>query len=117
MRHHDNIRKFGLERKVRAALMHGLAFNLLNKGRIMTTEAKAKELRPYVEKLVTHAKTDTLAKRRLVSDRLMNKKAITKKLFEEIAPKYKGRNGGYIRVVKLPPRIKDGAKMAVIEFV
>lgn len=117
MRHHDNKRKFGLERKQRAGLMHGLAFNLLNKGRIMTTEAKAKELRPYVEKLVTHAKTDTLAKRRLVSDRLMNKKAITKKLFEEIAPKYKGRAGGYIRVVKLPPRIKDGAKMAVIEFV
>ncbi|MBP9852086.1 MAG: 50S ribosomal protein L17 [Candidatus Pacebacteria bacterium] len=117
MRHHDNKRKFGLERKVRAALMHGLAFNLLNKGRIMTTEAKAKEIRPYVEKLITHAKTDTLAKRRLVSDRLMGKKTITKKLFEEIAPKYKTRDGGYLRITKLPPRIKDSAKMAVIELV
>lgn len=117
MRHHDNKRKFGLERKGRSALMHGLAFNLIKNGKIMTTEAKAKELRPYVEKLVTHAKTDTLAKRRLVTDRLMGKRTLSKKLFEEIAPKYKTRAGGYIRITKLPPRIKDSAKMAVIEFV
>lgn len=97
--------------------MRGLALNLLKKERIMTTEAKAKELRPYMEKLVTHAKTDTIAKRRLLAERLFNQKSAIKKLFETVGPRYKDRSGGYIRVVKLPQRKSDGAKMAVIEFV
>lgn len=97
--------------------MKGLALSLINHGRIKTTEAKAKELRPFIEKLLTKAKEGDLASRRIVVSRLMNRAPETKKLFEEIAPKFKEISGGYTRVLKLPPRISDGAKMAIIEFV
>ncbi|MCX6715543.1 MAG: 50S ribosomal protein L17 [Candidatus Taylorbacteria bacterium] len=116
MRHHSNIRKFGREKTQRHALMRSLARNLIRDTRIKTTAAKAKELRPFVEKLVTKAKTVTVASRRLVSSRLMGDPEV-KKLFNEIAPKYKGRNGGYTRIVKLPARDLDGSPMALIEFV
>jgi large subunit ribosomal protein L17 len=116
MRHHSNVRKFGREKNQRVALMRSLARNLIRDNAIETTAAKAKELRPYVEKLVTKAKAATVASRRLVDSRLMGAKE-TKKLFEEIAPKYKARQGGYIRIVKLPRRELDGAPMALIEFV
>lgn len=97
--------------------MKGLALSLINHGRIKTTEAKAKELRPFIEKLVTRAKSSDLASRRITISRLMNRAPETKKLFEEIAPKFKDVSGGYTRILKLPPRISDGAKMALIEFV
>ena len=96
--------------------MRSLARNLIRDTSIQTTAAKAKELRPYVEKLVTKAKIGTIASRRLVDSRLMGATE-TKKLFEEIAPKYKERKGGYIRIVKLPNRDLDGAPMALISFV
>lgn len=96
--------------------MRSLARNLIRDTRIKTTTAKAKELRPYVEKLVTKAKSDTVASRRLVNSRLMGDPE-TKKLFVEIAPKYKERKGGYIRIVKLPARDLDGSPMSLIEFV
>lgn len=117
MRHHNKNRKFGRKKNVRAALMKGLALSLINHGRIKTTEAKAKELRPFIEKLVTRAKSSDLASRRITISRLMNRAPETKKLFEEIAPKFKDVSGGYTRILKLPPRISDGAKMALIEFV
>lgn len=117
MRHHNNKRKFGRNRNARGALMKGLALSLIKSGRIKTTEAKAKELRPLVEKLVTRAKIDNLTTRRILASRLINQKTEVKKLVEEIAPKYKDVNGGYTRVLKLPPRKSDGAKMALIEFV
>jgi large subunit ribosomal protein L17 len=82
-----------------------------------TTEAKAKEIRPYIEKLVTAAKSDTLARRRLITGKLQNRKAEVKKLFEEIAPKYKSRTGGYTKIVKMPRRAGDASKMAIIEFI
>jgi len=116
MRHHSNVRKFGREKNQRRALMRSLARNLVRDGRIKTTTAKAKEVRPYVEKLVTKAKVGTVAARRLVDSRLMGT-IETKKLFDVIAPKYKDRNGGYTRIVKLPNRDLDGAPMALIEFV
>lgn len=97
--------------------MKGLALSLINHGRIKTTEAKAKELRPFIEKLLTKAKVGDLASRRVVISRLMNRAPEVKKLFEEIAPKFKEVSGGYTRVLKLPPRLSDGAKMAIIEFV
>lgn len=100
----------------RDALMRSLARNLVNEGRITTTLAKAKSLRPFVEKLVTKAKTGTLASRRLVNSRIMGEKE-TKELFGDIAKKYAGRNGGYTRIVKLPRRELDAAPMAMIEFV
>lgn len=90
--------------------------NLIRHGKIETTIARAKEIRPLVEKLVTLAKDDTVARRRLVASRLINQEDETKKLFAEYAPKYKTVAGGYTRIIKLPTRIGDGAHMAVIEF-
>ncbi len=116
MRHHSNVRKFGREKNQRHALMRSLARNLIRHGQIETTAAKAKELRPYVEKLVTKAKSDTVASRRLLQSRVMGV-AETQKLIAEIAPKYATRAGGYTRIIKLPNRELDGSAMALIEFV
>jgi large subunit ribosomal protein L17 len=117
MRHHNNVRKFGRSRSQRSALLKGLMLALIAHGRIETTEAKAKELRPEIEKMVTKANLGTLASRRLVISRLYNLTAEANKLINEIAPKYKGRAGGYTRITKLPRRGGDASKMAVIEFI
>lgn len=116
MRHHSSVRKFGREKTQRIALMRSLARNLIRDSRIRTTTAKAKELRPFVEKLVTRAKTATVASRRLVNARITSPTE-TKKLFDVIAPKYKDRRGGYTRIVRLPNRDLDGSPMSLIEFV
>lgn len=116
MRHHSNKRKFGREKDQRDALMRSLARNLIRDNRIKTTLAKAKELRPFVEKLVTRAKTGTVASRRLVSSRIHGA-AETKKLFGEVAVKYASRSGGYTRIVRMPNRDLDGSPMALIEFI
>lgn len=117
MRHHNSVRKFGRTRNGRRALMRGLIVAFFEHGKITTTEAKAKELRPIVEKLITRAKTDTLHNRRYVLSEIYNNVAITNKLFTEIASEYKSRNGGYTRIVKLPRRVSDGSPMAIIELV
>ena len=117
MRHHKNKRKFGRTRSGRVALMRSLATSLIRDEAITTTEAKAKELRPYVEKLVTKAKTETLASRRYISSQLGNNADASKKLIEVLAPKHKDRQGGYTRITKLPLRKSDVAKMAHISFV
>ena len=96
--------------------MRSLARNLIRDSRIKTTTAKAKALRPIVEKLVTKAKTGTIASRRLVNARIQGA-AETKKLFDVIAVKYTKRNGGYTRIVSLPNRNLDGSPMSLIEFV
>ena len=83
----------------------------------MTTEAKAKELRPYVEKMVTQARSATAAQKRLLNAKLLNQESEVKKLVEKIAPRYESRAGGYTRITKLPARKSDGAAMAIIEFV
>lgn len=117
MRHHNSVRKFGRKSNVRRALLRSLALELIQHGRITTTEAKAKEIRPYVEKIVTKAKTNTVASKRLLLSRLFNNADQVNKLFTEIGPKYKNQLGGYTRIMKLPPRKGDAAKMAIIEFV
>lgn len=118
MRHHNHNRKFGRDKDQREALLRSLASSLILKERIETTEARAKEIRPYVEKLVTKAKTGTLANRRVVSARLATEnKRVVSKLFNTLAGRYADRNGGYTRITKLPQRQGDAAKMAVIEFV
>lgn len=118
MRHHDTNRKFGRKANVRRALLRSLLVALITHGRITTTEAKAKEIRPMVEKLITKAAAGTVTARRLINSRLGgNQETLVKKLVDEIAPKYKDRNGGYTRIVKLPPRKGDAAAMAIIEFV
>ncbi len=116
MRHHSSKRKFGREMNQRDALIRSLSRNLINEGRITTTLAKAKSLRPFVEKLVTKAKTGTLASRRLVISRVHGERE-TKVLFTDLAKKYKDRKGGYTRIIKLPRRKLDAAPMAMIEFV
>lgn len=117
MRHGNNKRKFGRVRKVRTALMNSLALNLIVRGKIKTTEPKAKELRPFIEKLVTGAKRGDMATRRLIISKLSNRRPEVKKLFDIIAPKYKDTKGGYTRVLKLGARKSDGAPMAIIEFI
>jgi large subunit ribosomal protein L17 len=115
MRHLKKGRKFSRKKGVRIAFMKSLVFNLVAREKIKTTEARAKELRPFIEKFVTRAKKDNLANRRLLIAKLGQQTA--KKLFEKIAPKYKDKNGGYTRIIKLPHRKSDASKMAIIEFV
>jgi large subunit ribosomal protein L17 len=117
MRHHNNTRKFGRDKTQKRALLNSLALNLIVREKIKTTEPKAKELRPFIEKLVTRAKGGNMATRRLIMAKLSNGGREVKKLFEVIAPKYADKKGGYTRVLKLGARKSDGAKMAVIEFV
>ena len=96
--------------------MRSLARNLIRDSKIETTLAKAKEIRPFVEKLVTKAKIGTVVSRRLVIS-IIHGKDETTKLFELLAPKYKSRAGGYTRIVRLPNRDLDASPMAIIEFV
>lgn len=117
MRHHNANRKFGRKKDQRRALLEGLMTSLIRDGKIITTEAKAKELRPAIEKIVTRARTNSVANQRLVVARLGNQKTAAKKMFDEIAPKYTDRQGGYTRITKLPQRAGDASPMAVIEFV
>ena len=118
MRHHDTVKKFGRVKRQREALMRGLARSLVLHERIETTEARAKALRPFVEKLVTKAGSGTLASRRLVGARLGTEdQRAAQKLMNNIAPRYKDRKGGYTRITKLPRRQGDASPMAVIEFV
>lgn len=116
MHHKDKNKKFGRERKVRTGFLRSLARNLVLNGRIITTEARAKAIRPIVEKMVTCAKQDTVANRRLISARLGNDAQATKKLFE-MAPTYASRQGGYLRIVRVAVRPGDGAVRAYIGFV
>jgi len=115
MRHHNANRKFGREKNQRKALLRSLAYSLTLKGKIKTTEAKAKELRPYIEKLITLGKKQTLASRRLLESRVGSGAA--KKIANELALTYKERAGGYTRITKTGPRITDASPMAIIEFV
>ena len=119
MKHHKSMRKFGRDHAGRLALMRSLALALISKEHIETTEARAKELRSFVESLVTKGRVGDLASRRLIISRLggTTGEAGAKKIIDEIAPRYLTRPGGYTRVIKLPRRGGDASKMAVIEFV
>ncbi|MFT5849575.1 MAG: large subunit ribosomal protein L17 [Patiriisocius sp.] len=117
MRHGNKNRTLGRVRSQRTALLRGLAVSLIRDGKIKTTEAKAKELRPFAERLVTHAKKGTIAARRQVASLLGEPKSETiSKLFDEIGPKFKEREGGYTRVIKMG-RTLAGRDEAVIEYV
>lgn len=117
MRHHQKGRSFGRPANQRVALMRSLMRSLIIHERISTTEAKAKELRPEIEKLVSHARVDTVASRRLVSARLGGDDEVVKKLFTAIAPRYTERPGGYTRIIKRTATATDGRKTAYISFV
>lgn len=115
MRHRMRGRKFGRERDQRRLMIKNLLVSLVDHGRINTTEAKAKELRGWAERLVTYAKKNTVHHRRLVYRYLQNR-TLVKKMFDEIAPLYTEREGGYTRVLKNGYRKGDCAPMAIIEF-
>ncbi|MEU1952257.1 50S ribosomal protein L17 [Nocardia rhamnosiphila] len=108
--------RFGGSASHQKAIFANLATALFEHGRITTTEAKAKALRPYAEKLVTKAKAGTLADRREVL-RVIRNKDVVHDLFAEIGPSFEGRNGGYTRIIKTLPRKGDNAPMAIIELV
>jgi large subunit ribosomal protein L17 len=116
MRHRVGGRKLQRTSSHRAALFRNMAAALIKHEQITTTLAKAKELRPYTEKLVTLAKKGGLSNRRLAHARLLDDAQLVK-LFDVIAPRYAERAGGYIRVVKAGIRASDAASMAIIEFV
>jgi len=107
-----------LDRKVgpRRALLKSLALNFVLNGKMTTTEAKAKAIKPIVERLITRAKENNLNNYRLIDSYLQSREA-TKKLVEEIGPKYKERPGGYCRIIKVGPRKGDSAEMVILELV
>jgi large subunit ribosomal protein L17 len=117
MRHQKRGRKLGRNRSHRLALLRNLSCNLIEHERIITTVAKAKELRPFIERLVTLARRGDLHSRRLVISRLGNQKQAGKKLVDEIAPRFVDRPGGYTRILKRSyRRLGDAAPTAIIEF-
>ncbi|MDD6309149.1 MAG: 50S ribosomal protein L17 [Clostridia bacterium] len=110
------MRKLGRPTDARMAMLRGMVTAFLENGKMMTTETRAKEIRPLVEKMITLGKQNTLhAKRQAMS--FITKKDVTYKLFAEIAPKYAERNGGYTRIIKAGVRRGDAAPMAIIELV
>ena len=116
MRHRVGGRKLQRTSSHRTALFRNMAAALIKHEQITTTTAKAKELRPYVEKLITLAKHGGLSNRRIAQSRLMDEAQLAK-LFDVLGPRYAGRNGGYTRVIKAGIRASDAAPIAVIELV
>ncbi len=116
MRHLKSGRHFNRDTNARKALMRNLCTSLLEHGRITTTEAKAKELRRWVERLVTEAKADDVAARRRVA-RDISDVEVADKLFSNLVPRLRERPGGYTRIIRKGPRVGDAAPMVVIELV
>ncbi|ASQ31277.1 50S ribosomal protein L17 [Campylobacter avium LMG 24591] len=116
MRHRHGYRKLGRTSSHRAALLKNLSIALIKSGKIETTLQKAKELRSYIEKLVTRARVGDFNAHRIVFASLQDKES-TKKLVDEVAPKFRDRKGGYTRIIKTRLRRGDAAEMAFIEFV
>lgn len=116
MRHNKSGRKLGRKTAHRKALMSNLASALITHKKIKTTDSKAKELRMFIEPLVTSAKKGDLHSRRQVL-RKVRHKSIVRELFDNIGPKFSDRNGGYTRITKLGFRDNDRAPMSIIEFV
>ena len=116
MRHRVEGRKFGREMDARRLMMRNLVKSMIEHGQLKTTLPKAKEMRGYVERIITYGKTNTVHSRRLAYS-VLGDRTLVKKVFDEIAPAFEGRNGGYTRVVKAGFRKGDNAPMAIIQFV
>jgi large subunit ribosomal protein L17 len=116
MRHGKKIAKLGRSSAHRKAMVANMVTSLLSAERIKTTDTRAKEIRRTAEHMITFAKRGDLHARRQVL-RLVADKGVVSKLFDELGPRYKGRNGGYTRIVKLGPRRGDGAHMSILELV
>jgi len=115
MLHGNKKKQLSRGRNQRNALIKTLAVSLIKYGKITTSEIKAKVLKPFVEKLITKGKDGSLNSRRIIASKIGPVSA--NKIVKEISPKYKDRNGGYTRVIKIKTRLSDGMKMAQIEFV
>lgn len=111
----SKLRKLNRTSSHRQALLRNLATDLIKYEKIQTTDAKAKELRRYAEKIITCAKEKNLSNIKLVAKEIQDK-TILKKLFDEIAPRYKEKPGGYIRIIKVKYRQGDGAKISLVEL-
>lgn len=116
MRHAIRNRKLGRTSSHRQAMFRNQLTSLFQHGRIKTTLAKAKELRPIAERMITRGRQDTVQARRLVG-RWVQDRAVLRKLFEDVAPRFSDRPGGYTRILKLGPRTGDAAEMAFLELV
>jgi len=116
MRHRKTGRRFGRTSSHRKAMFQNMINSVIQHGMIKTTLPKAKDLRRLVEPMITLAKEDTMAKRRLAFARLRNQEIVTK-LFNEVGPRFKERQGGYVRILKCGNRRGDCAPMAIVEFV
>jgi large subunit ribosomal protein L17 len=116
MRHRASGRKLGRTTSHRRAMFRNQLASLIEHERIRTTLHKAKELRPLAEKMITQGKRDSLHARRRVR-RWVDDRSLIKKLFDDIAPRFAERAGGYTRIIKLGPRLGDAAEMAILEFV
>jgi large subunit ribosomal protein L17 len=116
MRHKKSGRHFNRDTDARKALMRNLCTSLLERGRITTTEAKAKELRRWVERLITTAKAQDLSARRRVSEEV-SKPEVVERLFSNLMPRLAERPGGYTRIVRKGPRLGDAAPMVIVELV
>lgn len=116
MRHRVEGRKFGRETDARRLMMRNLVKSMVEHGQLNTTLAKAKEMRSHVERVITYGKANTVHARRLAYS-VLGDRSLVKKLFDEIAPAFQDRNGGYTRVIKAGFRKGDSAPMAIIQFV
>ena len=110
-------RKLGVDNQHRRSMLANLTKDIINNERITTTEARAKEARKFVDKMITYGKDGSLVARRKALAFLQNDKATVKKVFDELAPRYAARNGGYTRIYKIDERRGDDALMVVIELV
>jgi large subunit ribosomal protein L17 len=117
MRHRRDRRKLSRSASHRKSLLMNLSIEVIDHERIKTTEAKAKAVKPEIEKLITLAKRGDQHARRQAMSKLGQDKFVVYKLFEEIAPRYEGRDGGYTRILKLGPRPSDATEMVFLELV
>lgn len=115
MRHRQSGRKLNRSPSHRRAMLRNMVTEFLDKERIVTTVPKAKELRPFAEKMITLGKRETLHARRQALS-VIRRKEVVHKLFDDLAPRFADRNGGYTRIIRLGPRKGDSAEMAIIEF-
>ena len=110
-------RKLGRESRIRRSILAGITKDVINNGYVVTTEARAKEVRKFVDKMITYGKNGTLVSRRKALAFLHNDAKVVSKVFDELAPKYENRNGGYTRIIKLKERIGDDALTVRLELV
>ena len=110
-------RKLGRETRQRRSILAGLTKTVIMNGYVVTTEARAKEVRKFVDKMITYGKNGTLVSRRKALAFLYNDKDVVAKVFNELAPKYQDRNGGYTRIIKITERVGDDALQVRLELV